>query len=305
MWQDYSDRLPVVGRQFLFIEMKESNMAIITISRGSYSRGKEVAESLAGRLGYECVSRDILLEACEEFSIPEIKLVKALHDAPSVLERFKHGKIRYISYLRSAFFNHMVNDNIVYHGLAGHFFLQGISHVMKVRILANMEDRVKEEMKRENASEEEARYMLRKDDDERRRWGLALYGHDTWDCNLYDAVLRIDTLTVDDVVNTLHALVQTGRFDTSKESLNKLKNRALLANIHAHIVNYAPHATIEYNDGIITLGNLEGLLKSDKEQRRKTTKMIVETYGVKDVVFAKPAVADKDHINPFYNIDFI
>jgi len=65
-------------------------MAINTISRGSYSRGKEVAEELAKRLGYECVSRDILLEASTEFNIPEIRLVKALHDAPSVLERFNH-----------------------------------------------------------------------------------------------------------------------------------------------------------------------------------------------------------------------
>ncbi len=279
-------------------------MAIITISRGSYSRGKEVAETLAGRLGYECVSEDILLEACEEFSIPEIRLVKALHDAPSILDRFKYGRERYISYLRAAFFSHMVKDNIVYHGLAGHFFLQGIDHVLKVRILANMVDRVKEEVKRENLSEEKALYMLQKDDEERSRWGLALYGQDTWDCNLYDAVLRIDTLTVDDVVNTLYSIIQQGKFDTSSESAKKLKERALLANIHAKIVNYAPHVTIEFNDGIITLGKLEGALKNDKEQRRKTAELITTNFDVRDVVFAKPIVADKDHINPFYNIDF-
>ena len=73
-------------------EKKGNFMAIITISRGSYSRGKEVAEKLAARLGYECVSRDILLATCKEFSIPEIRLVKALHDAPSILDRFSHGK---------------------------------------------------------------------------------------------------------------------------------------------------------------------------------------------------------------------
>ena len=97
-------------------------MAIVTISRGSYSRGKEVAEALAEKLGYECVSRDILLETCDEFSIPETRLIKALHDAPSILDRFSHGRERYISYFRAAFFNHMVKDNIVYHGLSGHFF---------------------------------------------------------------------------------------------------------------------------------------------------------------------------------------
>ena len=38
-------------------------MAIITISRGSYSKGREIAEHVASRLGYECFSRDALIEA--------------------------------------------------------------------------------------------------------------------------------------------------------------------------------------------------------------------------------------------------
>ncbi len=53
--------------------MKEFHMSIITISRGSHSRGKEVAEKWAAKLNCECVSRDILLEACAEFNIAEIK----------------------------------------------------------------------------------------------------------------------------------------------------------------------------------------------------------------------------------------
>ena len=61
-------------------------MAIVTISRGSYSKGKDIAEKVAEKLGYECISRDLLLEASQHFNIPEIKLVRALHDAPSVLE---------------------------------------------------------------------------------------------------------------------------------------------------------------------------------------------------------------------------
>jgi len=278
-------------------------VAIITISRGSYSRGKEVAEALAKRLGYECVSRDILLETCEEFSIPEIKLVKALHDAPSILERFSHGRERYISYFRAAFLNHMVKDNVVYHGLAGHFLLQDVSHVFKVRIIAKMEDRVKEEMKRENCSEEEARYMLKKDDAERNRWGLALYGKDTWNCNLYDMVLHIDSMTVDDVVDILSAMVEKGRFDATPESFALLQKQALLASIHASIVNISPRATVAIQDGVVTLDNLYGGLLNDEELRRKTAERLIQNYGIKDVVFAKSLKARKDYVNPFYNID--
>lgn len=278
-------------------------MAIITISRGSYSRGKEVAEALAQCLGYSCVSRDILLETCEEFSIPEIKLVKALHDAPSILERFSHGRERYMSYFRAAFLNHMSKDNVVYHGLAGHFFLQDISHVLKVRIIANMEDRVKEEMKRENCSAEEARYMLKKDDEERHKWSLSLYGKDTWNCSLYDMVLHIDSMSVDDVVDLLCGMVKKGRFDATPESVELLRIKTLLANIHAKIVNFSPRATVALEDGVIILDNLSGGLKNDGDLRRKTAERLIKTYGLKDVVFAKPVKAKKDHINTFYNLD--
>lgn len=137
-------------------------MPIITISRGSYSRGKAVAEKLAGKLGYECLSREILLEASDEFNISEIKLIRALHDAPTILDRFNHGKERFVAYIRSALLNHTVKDNMVYHGLAGHYLLKDVSHVLKVRILANMEDRIQEEMRRENISEQEAYAILKK-----------------------------------------------------------------------------------------------------------------------------------------------
>ncbi|MFT5730441.1 MAG: cytidylate kinase [Desulforhopalus sp.] len=278
-------------------------MPIITISRGSYSRGKEVAEALAKRLGYECVSRDILLKTCEEFSIPETRLIKALHDAPSILDRFRHGRERYISYFRAAFFNHMVKDNIVYHGLSGHFFLSEIRHTLKVRIIANMQDRVKEEMQRENCSDEEARYLLKKDDDERRKWGMSLYGKDTWNCSLYDIVLNVDIIEVDKAVDILQEVIVDGRFDATRESTALLKKQALLASIHAIIVNESPHAIVTIKEGVVTLGNIEGRLQNNTALRQKTAKRLIESYNLKDVVYAKAATSETGHINPFYNID--
>ena len=157
---------------FSFTLIQELIMSIITISRGSYSRGKEVAEKLASRLGYECISRDILLEASDEFNIPEIKLVRALHDAPQVMERFHLGKKRFISFIRSSLLQRVKSDNIVYHGLAGHYFLGKVPGVLKVRINADINDRVKEEMVRENISSDKALYILQKDDEEQQKMGF-------------------------------------------------------------------------------------------------------------------------------------
>jgi hypothetical protein len=79
-------------------------MAIIAISRGSYSKGKKVAERVADKLGYRCISRVVIIEASRDFNIPEILLHRAIHDAPSILEKLTSitfGREKYISYFET------------------------------------------------------------------------------------------------------------------------------------------------------------------------------------------------------------
>jgi cytidylate kinase len=246
------------------LERKGANMSIITISRGSYSRGKEVAEGVARTLGYECISRDVLLEASAKFGASEFKLVRALHDAPSLLERFSHGKAKYVAYIRAALLKRLRNDNVVYHGLAGHYFVRGVPHVLKVRIIADMEDRVREEMKRERISEDDARKLLVKDDEERRKWGLHLYGIDTRDPSLYDLTLHIRKLSVDDVVGIIVRTVSFPHFKTTPESQQMLNDLCLEAEVEAAIVDEFPRAVVRADDGIVTViaeGSIEATEK--------------------------------------------
>jgi len=193
-------------------------MAIITISRGSYYRGKEVAEKLAQKLGYQCISREILLEASEEFNIPEIKLIRAIEDAPSILERFTRQKEKYVAFIRAALLKHVQKDNVVYHGLFGHFFLQDIPHVLKVRIVGDLETRVADEVKREGISADKAREIILRDDAERRKWALYLYGADAWDATLYDLVIHLKTISVDDAVGLISHVLELPGFQTTPQS---------------------------------------------------------------------------------------
>ncbi len=277
-------------------------MAIITISRGSYSRGKEVAEKLALKLGYECISRDILLEASKEFNIPEIKLVRAIHDSPSVLERYMHGKERYISYIKKALLQHVQKDNVVYHGLAGHFFLTDIPHVLKIRIIADMEERVKEEILRENISAEKALYILKKDDDERRKWGLQLYGIDTWDSRLYDMVLHIKTIKTEDAIEMIYQTVQTPVFKTTPESQKILDDSLLAAKVKAALVKIAPIVKVATDNGVAMIGNAEAPVTAKQNVINEIKKLAEEVDGVKKVVVAVHKNEERHAVNPFHNI---
>jgi cytidylate kinase/metal-sulfur cluster biosynthetic enzyme len=279
-------------------------MSIITISRGSYSRGKEVAEKLARKLGYDCISRDILLEASSEFNIPEIKLVRALHDAPTVLERFTYGKERYLAYLRSALLQHVLKDNVVYHGLAGHYFLQDIPHVLKVRIIADIKDRVKEEMKRENISESEARYVLKKDDEERRKWGIQVYGIDTWDPSLYDMVLHVHRLTVDDVVDILFETIRKPVYQTTPSSQKMVSDLALSAKVLASLATIAPKVGVWSDDGVVFMTTTYNELSLTPEIINEVKDIAMKVPGVKEVTLngSTKQPSQQDYINPFHNI---
>ncbi len=243
-------------------------MAVITISRGSYTKGREIAEKVAKKLGYNCVSREILLEASREFNIPEIKLERAIHDAPSVLERFSFGKEKYIAFIRKAILEYATKGNMVYHGLAGHFFFQDIPSVLKVRIIADMNSRVKEEMKRRKISEEEARYLLHKDDEERRKWSLYLYGIDTWDSRLYDLVINVRSIQVDDAVDCICKFAQLPYFRSSQESEERLKDALLQAKCKVALIDDFPRAKIYVSGKKVEVVVPEGRIAADKVKKR-------------------------------------
>ncbi len=227
-------------------------MPIITISRGSYYYGKSIAEKLAHRLNYACVSRDEIIENLDEFHLPEIKLVRELKDAYCVLDRFPHGKKRFIAAIRSAILNRFLAGNVVYHGLVGHYFVSNVSHVLKVRIVSDIESRVAGEMTRENISEEKARYILKKDDEERRKWAMFLYGVDVADPEAYNLVIRIGHLSEDDAVDIIAGAASLSSFQETVESRAALADLALTATIIRKLFDF-PHADVVSREGRVRI----------------------------------------------------
>jgi len=257
-------------------------MAIITISRGSFSKGKEVAEKVAGLLGYDCISREILLEASEHFNIPEIRLERALHDAPSILQRFTYGKERYLAYISSALLERVHSDNVVYHGLAGQFLVRGVSHVLKVRILAEIEDRIALEMEREHLTRAEVMNRLHKDDEERRKWSHHLFGVDTWDPSLYDMVLHVHKLNVDNIVNIICNAARLEQFKATPQSQRVVHNLLLAARVKARLVHDYPMIQTSASDGVVTV-DARFNLREAPELALKIKELAEQIPGVKEV----------------------
>jgi cytidylate kinase len=229
-------------------------MGIVTVSRGSYSSGKEIAEKAAQKLGYGCISREVILEASKEFNIPEIKLTQAFEDAPSILDRFTHGKKKYIAYTQAALLKHLTKDNLVYHGFAGHYFVQGISHVLKVLIIAGLEYRISTVMERDKISrKEDASRFIKKIDEQRRKWGQKLYGIEPWDPSAYDLVLNIDKITIEDAVDTICRISGLRQFQTTPESKSAMGDLALTVKVKNFLIDVKPSVHVHVENRFVYL----------------------------------------------------
>ena len=208
-------------------------MAVITISRGCFSHGQEIAEKVAKKLGYECVSREILVEAAQLFNVAEKKLIRSLNNAPNILERIVHGKERYLEYIKAALLEYVRKGNVVYHGHAGHLLLTEIPQVLKIRIIADKEDRINLLQKRENETKKAAAEIIENEDKNRAFWTRYLYKMDINDPKLYDIVINIGNLTIQDACEIICVAARGNSFRITDESKQAVEDLAIASHLRA------------------------------------------------------------------------
>ena len=257
-------------------------MAIITISRHSFSLGSTVAEKVARNLSYGCISREVLLEASEKYDIPEIKLSHAIEYSPSIFDRLTYGKEKYVAYIQSALLRHLRKDNVVYHGLAGQFFLQDISHVLKVQIIADLEDRIELYMERIGGTRKAAIKFFNRLDSQRRKWGKNLYGIDTWDSRLYDLILHMQNMTSDEAADVICQTARLKSFQTTPESQKKMEDMFLASEVKVALINLRPDVEVSVKDGFVHIKTMD----EDEMERESIIEeiedLVKEISGVKE-----------------------
>jgi hypothetical protein len=154
--------------------------------------------------------------------------------------------------------------------------------VLKVRIIAYIEERVKLEMEREGITRAEALHLLKKDDEERRKWSQELYETDPWDPSLYDLVLQIRKATVDDAVDVICHMAALKAFQATKESKTAMEDLVLTAEAKAALIAMYHVTEISAQDGIVFV-RTKATLHQQSPLSNDIEKIVKEIPGVKDV----------------------
>jgi cytidylate kinase len=238
---------------------------IVTISRGSFSGGRVLAECLAEKLGYRVVSREILAAAAKRYGVAEERLARALERAPGLWERLGRERQLYITYIQAALCELLQEDNVVYHGHAGHLLVRDVSHVLRVRLIAPMGYRIGAAMASLRCGREEAEAHVRRVDEERARWTRFLYEID-WDSPLlYDLVVNLEGMSVETACAVVGATAAQPEFQPTEASRKALRDLTLGCRVRAALARDEGTARLEVvvaaDDGVVSL---QGSLHDDE-----------------------------------------
>ena len=211
-------------------------MSIIAISRGTFNGGEALAKRMAERLGYQCLSRETILEeAAKAYRVPAADLVEAMEKRPAFWYRVVGERTAHLACVRASLCEHAQADNLVYHGLAGHLLLPGISHVMRVRVIADMDSRIKAARAQQELGHAEALAYIEKVDKERRQWIGFLFDVEWDDPNLYDVVLNLSRMSLGTACETVARLTECGEFKATPESRRAMQNLTLASRVSAKL----------------------------------------------------------------------
>lgn len=261
-------------------------MSIITITAGSYSKGEQIAKSVAKRIEYDFIDLETILSlASKEFGVPESKLVKAFKDTPSIVDLFSQAKQQHIIYIDTVLAEYMLKNNIVYYGAVRLPFIQEMSHVLKVQIIANLENRINNKAKLDGGSEEKARKTVIKEDNQQKKWAEAVYDINTTDPNLYDLVINMGHIKDDDFEDALKTIISTvkhKKFQPMTYSLRCMKNVAMSCRVRATMVNIDSKMQVKSDEGTVYIYT-KAVKKKAQDKVLEMKQKVMRLEGVKHV----------------------
>jgi len=244
-------------------------MAIITISRGTFAGGATLATLLGQRLGFRTVSREMLYhKAGEDFGVSDEELAQIMTWTPSRRDPAVDQRRRLFVSIQAALCALLQDDDVVYHGQAGHLLLPEIAHVVRVRLIAPRTKRIEMAIERETISAHQASCRIDQVDSRRSRWTEFVFGANWADPSLYDVVLNLDRMDLEDAAEIVRHTARLPAFRATDESRCRLQDLALQSAVLARLLGDSVTANLELKveacGGRVTLS---GPVDSSRRQR--------------------------------------
>jgi len=251
-------------------------MSIIIISSDSYEKGEEIAHKTALALDYTCLGRELLAVVEAQCRIPRDKLEWALKASPSSWGRSAGLQDRCLASIQSTTLGELLKDNRVCHGLVAHLYVVGISHALRVRILADPAELAREISGQGDISSERALRLIDRQRKSRQQWSLTHYQLDETDPSQYDLVISLSQIHTDEAVKIIAQTAGYRRFAPMTYSLRCIKDAEQASRVRTGLLEAYPKVKVRAEGGTViveTKGSRRNRLKKAAAIKEKVQNM--------------------------------
>ena len=258
-------------------------MPIATITNGKYANAESIVQALSQELGCKVIQdQEIIDETARIYNIRTAVLQKVIDTKPFAFNDFTHTREKCIACLRKIIVDHVSGGNCIFHGLLGHLIPYQTSHVMKILIIADKTERIKNGMAMHGLPEKEAEKTISISDKRAILWTNALFGKKAWDKSLYDIVIPSDKTEAEQATQLI--LEYCAEASTIPESLiaQEVSDLSLTSEIELALSRTSDGLSVSTTNGDVLITIDKKVLMMSKFKQKITT-LVESIEGVKSV----------------------
>jgi len=267
-------------------------MPVLILSSENKEIEEQIAQKIAQKLGYTVLNQQFLDEIAKTYTLDSKKLVEAMTITPSILKRMPSKQwYYYLSCVETEVLNHLLKDNCICWGLAAHLYVVVVSHVLKVRLIGGHDSDPKSDLR--NLTPDKRKKQLADQERNRENWSMTAYNKKEANPGLYDLVLNLDQVKVDEAIETLAATLGFPRLKAMTYSRNNLKDQALAAKVKNVLLKSLTDIHVEVQNGTVIVSTTS--IKREKTRKIDAIKKIanqVDGIGYLEVHWNKDMLTE-------------
>ncbi|GFE61634.1 cytidylate kinase family protein [Geobacter sp. AOG2] len=259
-------------------------MAVITFSREMGTGAYHIAEEVAKRLKYTFVDGARISDIAPKYGLSADLLQMVDEKPPSYITAEDRKRAAALNTVELILLDFARKGNVILYGRGGQDLLKECRNVLRLRFIADFEERVERFAEREWIDPDMARSMIRRSDHQRGGFIHFYFDRDWHDPLGYDLVFNTSRMSEEAIVECIVAAARDSHLkEADKSAVELIDNTMLMKKIEAALLNsneldYRPFK-IDVEKGTV---RLSGYLASDKE-KKEAIRIVESVKGVKSV----------------------
>jgi cytidylate kinase len=231
---------------------------MVTISRQAGADGDEIARLLAEQLNWKLLNNEVLERLLVERGFPKMEIASFKEKRPGLWHRFAYERDRYLNFLKAVLYEFACQGDCVVVGRGGQLIFKDVPGILRVRVVAPLQERVLRVRESFGGDEKRARHALQQADNDRAAFHRFLF-HASWDSpDLYDLIINTGIASARTAAGMIRQVLDSKEFAKSKkENSRKLEEllrtqKAVMAILYEQKLPIH-FLEIELADGEVTL----------------------------------------------------